>query len=89
MGRWLLRLSAKILALLRLSVNSFQLRLTKKLKITLFCFKELNINKPVFFVSLRKIEPRSQASLLPALRSERERETLENAGHMAPEQNYF
>ena len=74
MGRWLLRLSAKILALLRLSVNSFQLRLTKKLKITLFCFKELNINKPVFFVSLRKIEPRSQGSLLPALWSERERE---------------
>ena len=74
MGRWLLRLSAKILALLRLSVNSFQLRLTKKLKITLFCFKELNINKPVFFVSLRKIEPRSQGSLLPALRSERERD---------------
>ena len=73
MGRWLLRLSAKILALLRLSVNSFQLRLTKKLKITLFCFKELNINKPVFFVSLGKIEPRFQGSLLPALRSERER----------------
>ena len=33
MGWWLLRLSAKILALLRLSVNFFQLRLTKKLKI--------------------------------------------------------
>ena len=31
MGWWLLRLSAKILALLRLSVNFFQLRLTKKL----------------------------------------------------------
>ena len=27
----------------------FQLRLTKKLKINFFCFKELNINKPVFF----------------------------------------
>ena len=40
---WLLRLSAKILAPLRLSVN-FQLRLTKKLKINFFCFKELNIN---------------------------------------------
>ena len=88
MGRWLLRLSAKILALLRLSVNSFQLRLTKKLKITLFCFKELNINKPVFFVSLGKIEPRFQGSLLPAYGA-RERDTLENAGHMAPEQNYF
>ena len=49
MGWWLLRLSAKILALLRLSVNLFQLRLTKKLKINLFCFKELNINNPLFF----------------------------------------
>ena len=44
MGWWLLRLSAKILALLRLSVNFFQLRLTKKLKINFFCFKKLNIN---------------------------------------------
>ena len=44
MGWWLLRLSAKIWALLRLSVNFFQLRLTKK----------LNINKPVFFVSLKQ-----------------------------------
>ena len=42
-GRWLLRLSAKILALLRLSVNFF-VRLTKKLKINFFCFKKLNIN---------------------------------------------
>ena len=49
MGWWLLRLSAKILALLRLSVNFFQLRLTKKLKINFFCFKKLNINLPVFF----------------------------------------
>ena len=32
-------------------------------------------------------QPRSQGSLLPALRSERERETLENAGQVAPEQN--
>ena len=56
MGWWLLRLSAKILALLRLSVNFFQLRLTKKLKINFFSFKELNINKPVFFVSLSKIK---------------------------------
>ena len=54
MGWWLLRLSAKILALLRLLVNIFQLRLTKKLKINFFCFKELNINKPVFFVSLKQ-----------------------------------
>ena len=43
MGWWLLRLSAKILDLLRLSVNFFQLRLTKKLKINFFCFKDLNI----------------------------------------------
>ena len=34
---WLLRLSAKILSFLRLSVNFFQLRLTKKLKINFFC----------------------------------------------------
>ena len=47
MGWCLLRLSAKILALLRLSVNFFQLRLTKKLKINFFSFKELNIYKPV------------------------------------------
>ena len=36
---WLLRLSAKILAHLRLSVNFFQLRLTKKLKINFFVSK--------------------------------------------------
>ena len=54
MGWWLLRLSAKILALLRLSVNFFQLRLTKKLKINFFRFKELNINESVFFVSLKQ-----------------------------------
>ena len=51
MGWWLLRLLAKMLALLRLSVNCFQLRLTKKLKNNFFCFKELNINKTVFFLS--------------------------------------
>ena len=39
MGWWHLRLSAKILALLRLSVNFFQLRLTKKLKFNLFAVK--------------------------------------------------
>ena len=54
MGWWLLRLSAKVLALLRLSVSIFQLRLTKKFKINFFCFKELNINKPVLFVSLKQ-----------------------------------
>ena len=51
---WLLRLSAKILALLRLSLNFFQLRLTKKLKIYFFCFKGLNINQRVFFVSFKQ-----------------------------------
>ena len=54
MGWWFLRLSAKILVLLRLSVNFFQLRLTKKLKINFFCLKYLNINYPVFFVSLKQ-----------------------------------
>ena len=44
-----LRLLAKVLALLPLSVNFFQLRLTKKLKINFYSFKEFNINKPVFF----------------------------------------
>ena len=53
MGWWLLRLSAKILALLRLLVNFFQLRLTKKLKTNFFWFKELNVNEPVFFVALK------------------------------------
>jgi len=51
MGWWHLRLSAKILALLRPSVNFFQLRLTKKLKINFSCFKELYVNEPVFFLS--------------------------------------
>ena len=62
MGWWLLRLSVKIFALLRLSagdglllsVNFFQLRLTKKSKINFFCFKKLNINQPLFFVSLNQ-----------------------------------
>ena len=56
MGWWLLRVLARILALLRLSVNFFQLRLTKKLKITFFCFKGLNINKPVFLYLQSKIK---------------------------------
>ena len=33
----------------------FQLRLTKKFKINFFCFKEVNITKPVFFVSSKQI----------------------------------
>ena len=49
-----LRLSAKILALLRRSVNVFQIRITKKLKFNFFCFKELNINKPAFFASSKQ-----------------------------------
>ena len=49
MGWWLLRLSAKILALIRLLVNFFSVTVNRKVKINLFCFKELNINKPVFF----------------------------------------
>ena len=56
MGWCLLRLSTKILALLRLLVNFFQLRSTKNFKINLFCFKELNINKPALFVSLKQNE---------------------------------
>ena len=39
MGWWYLRLSAKMLALLRLSVNFLQLRLTIKLKINFFVSK--------------------------------------------------
>ena len=39
MGWWHLRLSAKILVLLRLSVNFFHLRLTMKLKINFFVSK--------------------------------------------------
>ena len=54
MGWWLLRLLAKILALLRLSVKFFQLQLTEKLKINFFCFKKLNFNQLVFFVSLNQ-----------------------------------
>ena len=53
-GGWLLQLSAKILALLRRSVNFFQIRITKKLKFNFFCFKELNINKPAFFASSKQ-----------------------------------
>ena len=50
MGWCLLRLSAKVLALLRLSVNFFQLRLERVKKINFLCFKELHVNsnKPVF-----------------------------------------
>ena len=54
MGWWFLRLLAKVLALLPLSVNFVQLRLTKKLKIDFYSFKEFNINKPVFLVSLKQ-----------------------------------
>ena len=63
MGWCLLRLSAKVLALLRLSVNFFQLGLTKKLEINFFCFKELNIKKPVFFVSSKQRSSRDKMKL--------------------------
>ena len=46
--------------------------------------KEIRIEHPASLLPLRKSQPRSQGSLLPALRSERERETLENAGHVSP-----
>ena len=39
MGWWLLRVLARILALLRLSVNVFQLRLTKSWKLISFVLK--------------------------------------------------
>ena len=45
MGWWRLRLTAKNLAFLRLTVSFFPLRLTEKLKINFLCFKKLNINK--------------------------------------------
>ena len=48
MGWWLLRLSAKILNLLRLSVNFFSVTVNENVKINFFCFKELNINKLLF-----------------------------------------
>ena len=49
MGWCHLRLSAKILALLRLSVNFFQLRLTIKLKINFFVSKSLILTNLYFF----------------------------------------
>ena len=54
MGWWLLRLLAKISALLRLSVNFFQLQLTKKLKINFFCFKELKDNNGLLAKTFKK-----------------------------------
>ena len=55
MGWWLLRLSAKILALLRLSGNFFSVTVNKKgKKINFFCFKELNIKKTDFFLSSKE-----------------------------------
>ena len=46
MGWLRLRLTAKNLTFLRLTVSFFPLRLTEKLKINIHCFKKLNINKP-------------------------------------------
>ena len=56
MGWWLLRLSAKILALLRLSVKFFQLRLTRKLKINFFCSKSLILINLYFLYLQSKIK---------------------------------
>ena len=56
MGWWLLRVLARILALLRLSVNFFSVTVNKKLKINIFCVKELNSNKPVFLYLQSKIK---------------------------------
>ena len=53
-GVWHLRLSAKILALLRLSVKFFQLRLTIKLKINLFVSKSELLMNLYSFVSLKQ-----------------------------------
>ena len=48
MGWWLLRLWAKILAFYGYWLIFFSYG-NNKVKINFFCFKELNINKPVFF----------------------------------------
>ena len=53
---WLLRVLAKILALLRLSVTFFSVTVNKKLKINFICFKGLNSNKPVFLYLQSKIK---------------------------------
>ena len=53
MGWWRLRLTAKNLAFLRLTVSFFPLRLTEKLKINFLCFKKLNINKPLYSLSFK------------------------------------
>ena len=53
--RWLyLRLSAKILALLRLSVNFFQLRLSKKLKINFLYLQILGSSRDEISYSFDK-----------------------------------
>ena len=44
MAWWLLRLTVKILAFLRLRVIFFLLRLSKNIKINLYCFKKVKIN---------------------------------------------
>ena len=53
MGWWHLRLSAKILAFLRLSVNFFQLRLTIKLKISFFVSNSLILINLYFLLYLK------------------------------------
>ena len=48
MGWWRLRLTAKNLAFLRLTVSFFSVTVNRKLKINFLCFKKLNINKPLY-----------------------------------------
>ena len=50
MGKGVIRLMAKILVILRLTVILFPSGLTGKLKINLLCLKELNINNLLFSV---------------------------------------
>ena len=63
MGWWLLRLSAKILILLRLSGNFFQLRLTKKLKINFFYYTHRNANSQFKRISVKSKTRHANAQL--------------------------
>ena len=53
MGWWLLRLSAKTSEFFGYRLI-FSVTVNKTLKINSFCFKELNINKPVFVLTLKQ-----------------------------------
>ena len=65
MGWWLLRLSAKILILLRLSGNFFQLRLTKKLKIN---YTHRNANGQFKRISVKSKNDTRTPNLRPGAR---------------------